>query len=320
MEEKVQVRTSHVWTALLTIALLLTALLGPMFESGSAVALITGAVGAVAYVLMLIWAGRKNPHRLVRMKAFAAVALVTQLITAFGQLRMYRVYMSEGMPVQSVAITLAGVLVPVILYVVLLIWPAKKRESGALGVIFLILLGILAVQSIFALTGIGRYWHTVEDGYVNWYQRAVYMIAHTFYVILYRLMLALTLLLMYLDHRKAPGVFEDYKPRRVVPAPAQQPVQQPVYRFDPQTGAPIEAAPNGYNGTTPIAANDGPHKGFGALGFFFPVVGLIVFLTDKAHPQRSRSCGKGAIAGAIVWTVLVVLIYVIEAVILANIW
>lgn len=50
---------------------------------------------------------------------------------------------------------------------------------------------------------------------------------------------------------------------------------------------------------------DAPSGGFFALGFFFPVVGLILFLVWKGQfPLRAKSCGKGALVGFIVQFVL----------------
>lgn len=54
--------------------------------------------------------------------------------------------------------------------------------------------------------------------------------------------------------------------------------------------------------------NDAPSFGFAALCFFFPIVGLILYLVWKdTLPMRARSCGKGAIIGVIVqiiWGIL----------------
>ena len=50
---------------------------------------------------------------------------------------------------------------------------------------------------------------------------------------------------------------------------------------------------------------DAPSGGFFALGFFFPVIGLILYLVWKdSMPLRSKSAGKGALIGVIVWFVL----------------
>ncbi len=47
--------------------------------------------------------------------------------------------------------------------------------------------------------------------------------------------------------------------------------------------------------------NDAPSTGFAVLGFFIPLVGLILYLMWKDElPKKAKSCGKGALAGFIV--------------------
>lgn len=49
------------------------------------------------------------------------------------------------------------------------------------------------------------------------------------------------------------------------------------------------------------APDDRPSGGFAVLCFFFPVVGLILYLVwHDTYPQKARSCGKGALIGVIV--------------------
>lgn len=69
--------------------------------------------------------------------------------------------------------------------------------------------------------------------------------------------------------------------------------------------APPYTAPQ-YGQTPPAPQTvDAPSGGFFALGFFFPVIGLILFLVWKDQlPMRAKSCGKGALVGVIVWFVL----------------
>lgn len=80
-----------------------------------------------------------------------------------------------------------------------------------------------------------------------------------------------------------------------------------------QTGAekaPADAnkPPTGY-----YYATDEESKGHAVLGFFFPVVGFILWLVwqDK-YRKRAKSCGKGALIGAIVWTALSVIMMLIS--------
>ena len=46
---------------------------------------------------------------------------------------------------------------------------------------------------------------------------------------------------------------------------------------------------------------DAPSDGFGALSFFFPLVGLILFIVwSRSSPLKAKSCGVGALVGFIV--------------------
>ncbi len=49
------------------------------------------------------------------------------------------------------------------------------------------------------------------------------------------------------------------------------------------------------------APRDKPNAGFATLSFFFPFIGLILYLVWKDdYPQRAKSAGTGAIVGTIV--------------------
>ena len=93
--------------------------------------------------------------------------------------------------------------------------------------------------------------------------------------------------------------------QRTMPAQGAQPTfQQPVY---PQMGY----------------VQDAPSGGMTALGFFIPIVGLILYLVWKDQtPLKAKSAGKGALIGAIVWTalsvILVILAYVIPLLIFSS--
>lgn len=64
---------------------------------------------------------------------------------------------------------------------------------------------------------------------------------------------------------------------------------------------------------------DQPNAGWGVLGFFFPLVGFILYLVwQTEYPNRSRMCGKGALIGVIVYAVLVVFYVVIIIVLIAT--
>ena len=58
--------------------------------------------------------------------------------------------------------------------------------------------------------------------------------------------------------------------------------------------------------------------GWIALGFFFPLVGLILYLVWQTElPNRARACGKGALIGVIVYAAGVVLTVILMVVIFA---
>lgn len=62
---------------------------------------------------------------------------------------------------------------------------------------------------------------------------------------------------------------------------------------------------------------DAPSAGFAVLSFFFPVVGLILYLVwMDQFPLRAKSCGKGALIAVIVEAASVVL-YIVVIVIMA---
>lgn len=59
----------------------------------------------------------------------------------------------------------------------------------------------------------------------------------------------------------------------------------------------------------PVKANDdAPSTGLAVLGFFIPLVGLILYLVNKdTAPQKANSAGKGALIGFIVSLVFSIL-------------
>ncbi len=73
----------------------------------------------------------------------------------------------------------------------------------------------------------------------------------------------------------------------------------------------------GVQGTTnamPMQNNmaDAKSTGYAVLGFFFPVIGLILYLVWKDQfPLRAKSAGTGALIGVISYVVFVVLVYFI---------
>lgn len=76
--------------------------------------------------------------------------------------------------------------------------------------------------------------------------------------------------------------------------------------------------PNGYSDShrpTPAhvpAQPDAPSMGFAVLGFFLPIVGLILYLCMfNSAPLRAKSAGKGAVAGFVVGMILSILFIVL---------
>lgn len=84
-----------------------------------------------------------------------------------------------------------------------------------------------------------------------------------------------------------------------------QPQQQQYYNYQP----PQQQAPQQETGT----------GGYGVLGFFFPLIGLILYLVWKDdHPMRSKAAGKGALIGVIVEVVLGVVVGIIYGVMIGS--
>ncbi len=76
-------------------------------------------------------------------------------------------------------------------------------------------------------------------------------------------------------------------------APVAQPVMQPVMVQQPVMQEP-----------------DNGGIGWGLLGFFIPLVGLILFLVwNTSRPRTAKALGIGALVSVIVGVVLVVLFY-----------
>ena len=66
-----------------------------------------------------------------------------------------------------------------------------------------------------------------------------------------------------------------------------------------------------------IVSEDSSSFGFAILGFFIPIVGLILFLIyEGKKPKRAKSAGKGALIGfitKIVLSIILVILYVVFA-------
>ena len=82
------------------------------------------------------------------------------------------------------------------------------------------------------------------------------------------------------------------------PANAMPPnYQQPIYTQPPVYQVPVYQVPVYGNPADPY---DAPNAGFAVLSFFFPLIGLILYLVWKdSSPLKAGSCGKGALTGFI---------------------
>ena len=85
-------------------------------------------------------------------------------------------------------------------------------------------------------------------------------------------------------------------------------------QFCPKCGAA-----NPYSAQYSYANQDGPSAGFAILGFFFPIIGLILYLVWKDQtPLKAKSCGMGALTGFIFNVAVSVIVIIIYAVFAAS--
>lgn len=96
---------------------------------------------------------------------------------------------------------------------------------------------------------------------------------------------------------------------------AQQSGAQPGATPDPFGSGCNAGSPQGFNYDQykqDHGENEQVSKGWGVLGFFFPFVGLILYIAwyDK-HRKRAKVAGKGALIGVIAAVVLWVLTFLI---------
>lgn len=90
-------------------------------------------------------------------------------------------------------------------------------------------------------------------------------------------------------------------------------------------GAPFQSVPTqpmpGYSGVDAGIPDPSDKKsvGFNILSFFFPIVGLIIYLVQKdKKPKRAKSAGKSAIAGFVIGFVLSLVGMILAAFSAAN--
>ena len=75
--------------------------------------------------------------------------------------------------------------------------------------------------------------------------------------------------------------------------------------------------------TAPVSANsqDAPSGGFAVLSFFFPIVGLILYLVwHDTLPLKAKSAGKGALAGVITSVGLTILAVLLQLATLSRLF
>ena len=76
-------------------------------------------------------------------------------------------------------------------------------------------------------------------------------------------------------------------------------------QYCPYCGTVITNTIKSYSPNT----SDAPSAGFAVLGFFFPLIGLILYLVWKDQsPLKAKSCGKGALAGIITGVIVSILL------------
>lgn len=96
---------------------------------------------------------------------------------------------------------------------------------------------------------------------------------------------------------------------------AQQPGAQPGATPDPFGSGYNAGSPQGFNYDQykqDHGENEQASAGWGVLGFFFPFVGLILYLVwYDNHRKRAKTVGKGALIGAIAAVALWVLTFLI---------
>lgn len=89
-------------------------------------------------------------------------------------------------------------------------------------------------------------------------------------------------------------------------------------RYCPHCGAMQDGAQNPYQSqpyNQPPSTYDSGSAGWGVLGFFFPIVGLILFLVWRQDkPKSAKSAGLGALINVILDVVCGVIIFIIAVI------
>ncbi|MDR3216560.1 MAG: zinc ribbon domain-containing protein [Clostridiaceae bacterium] len=94
----------------------------------------------------------------------------------------------------------------------------------------------------------------------------------------------------------------------------QQPNPQPYYGERNGYNYPQgqQQPPPYYPPPAPPAKKDESSVGYAILCFFYPIVGLILYLVWKdERPLRAKSCGKGALTGVILSVLIGVISFIV---------
>lgn len=74
----------------------------------------------------------------------------------------------------------------------------------------------------------------------------------------------------------------------------------------------VSCGNNMNNENSVVTPEDKPNKDFAILGFFVPIIGLILYLIyERKQPKRAKSAGKGALIGFITQIVVCIVIVVL---------
>lgn len=82
----------------------------------------------------------------------------------------------------------------------------------------------------------------------------------------------------------------------------------------PVCGAPVSGDNNsrGTYGNAPAYNNDSGSFGWALLGFFFPLVGLILYIVWKDEkPKSAKRAGKGALVSVILYLIIMVIYLIV---------
>ena len=90
----------------------------------------------------------------------------------------------------------------------------------------------------------------------------------------------------------------------------------------PVCGAPVSGDINslGTYGNAPAYNNDSGSFGWALLGFFIPLVGLILYLVWKDEkPKSAKRAGKGALVSVILYLIIMVIYLIVMFAALASV-